>query len=246
MATATQKNETTPGTVSTMLANATKEAEAIIKDIGAGVVSITARVKDLAVVVVATRGNIERSVTSKKTGKAVTVKDWDGRSPEYREWFKDTLIPLIEEHIPQEFRGTVRSRLQNQVQEQVHKTAPAAQKAHLGMSSQSKATTQEAKRAAAKTAPAPARESQEVMPSDGIVASINQSSLVDACEMFAAAAAALATRTGKDGWSQGMSKGERKRCADLLRQALAHGMTARGTLAASVEERETTRTRTAA
>lgn len=217
--------------VSAMLAAETKNAEAIIKDIGAGVVSITARVKDLAEVVVNVRAHIPRSITSKKTQKAVTVMDWDGRSPEYKEWYREVLQKMIEEHIPTEFRGTVRTRLQNQVQERMHKVAPASQKAHLGLSAQSKATTQEAKRQAAKTAPKPSeRESQEVLPGDDIVATFESIPLPDACQYLAAIASALAKRTGSAGWSDGLSRADLARCEKLLKQSFQSLMTTRGTV----------------
>lgn len=217
-------------TASKVYAKETAAAEAILKGIASGLVSITAETKKLAAIAVSIRGSIERSVTSKKTAKAVKVPDWTGYSPEYREWYRDTLVPLIDKIIPEDFRGTIKSRLQNQVQELAHKTATPAQKQHLGMKAQSKATTQAEKRQTAQNASnaSPARDSEEAFSPDDLVKFTKTAKVEEVCQHLAAMSEALAARVRANGFE--VSKAEAGRSEKLVGQALSHLMTGRATL----------------
>lgn len=213
------------------LTDATAKADAELQKIGTTVVSITAGVASLAGIVVGVRKMIERSITSKKTGKAVTVPDWDGRSPEYRDWYRDILTPLIDKRIPEDFRGTIRTRLQNQVQEQAHKAATPAQKAHLGMAPKSKATTQQEKRQAAKTganASSAPRDTDEAFSVDSLVAFAKEGPAEEVAQTIAAMCEAFAGRVRKSDFD--MPKAGAKRSSDFLKQSLSHLMTTRAGL----------------
>lgn len=217
-------------TVAEMFAEQTAAADSELEKIGKTVISITEGVRSLAKIVVGVRSSISRRVTSKKTQKTVTVPDWDGRSPEYREWYRDILTPLIESRIPEDFRGTIRTRLQNQVQEQAHKAATPAQKAHLGMAAKSKATNQAEKNASNKKA-ADAKQdrpSEEVFSTDALVARSKDAKVKDVAQDIAAMANTLATRVRANGFE--VSKAEAKDAEKLLGQSMQRLMEARATL----------------
>lgn len=204
----------------------TKRADSILTHLGSTVTSITADVQKLAVVVVEVRESISRSITSKRTAKAVTVPDWDGRSPEYREWFNDTLLPLIEQRIPAEYLGTIRTRLQNQVQEEWKRKATPAQLAHLGLSKVSKAKTAAAKTTAAKVGTE--RPSDESFTTDGLVAHVKDTPIADAAQSIAAMCETLSKRVTANKGE--MTKAQRDKTATLLGQALQYLMSARSNL----------------
>jgi len=208
----------------TLYADETSKIREHLSAVAQSVVSITDAVKSIAGVICDVRGSIEREMTSAKSGKLVTVPDWTGRTDRYRTWFRDTFQPLVEELIPADFQATIRSRVQNQVQEEAHRRATPTQKAHLGMSARSKAQNQETKRAQQKTAAADGRQSDEEFSTDALVARVKDSdSFRDVAQDIAAMARAYRQKTA----NVDMSKGDRDATDKLLRQALSDLMQAR-------------------
>lgn len=93
----------------------------------------------LATVIARMRKTITKETTSKSTGKTVTVPVWDGRSPAYREWYKDHFLPILEEMVTDSrLRSLIRSNVQNLVQAMVKKEATPAEKRHLGLTAAAK------------------------------------------------------------------------------------------------------------
>lgn len=125
--------------VSVLMNEATEKSKEILASIGATLVDITERTKELAGVVMAVRLGITRETRSKKTDKVVVVRDLDGRSGQYRQWYKDSFMPLVEEHIPESYKRGVLQAMQNHVQVLQKSEGKPSELEHLGL----KATTKE-------------------------------------------------------------------------------------------------------
>lgn len=259
MATATQnsKQGTSTGSNDAPVIDLSKETSAcraILDTVGKSVTSITRATQDLAIHVVNVRESIVRSVKSKKTGKVVSLPDWGGRSPEYQEWYKNILVPMIEEVIPQDFRGTIRTRLQNQVQEQAHKRATPAAKAHLGMAAKSKAQTQADKReAAAKAANSTSptanseRDTDEAFTVDSLIEAVKSAQVLESCQNLAAMSDTLARKIATPNGLDGMTASQRRNADTLVKQAINHLLTARAALDVKpTESKQSGRTRSTA
>lgn len=226
----TETNTPVPPSIAERFAAQTKAVALLLVNVGTMLVSVTDGAKAIAAEVVAVRMSIEREVTSKKTGKTVTVPDLDGRSPAYREWYKDVFGALIEEHIPETYRGTIRTSVQNHVQALVKTESTPAQRAHLGIAATNKSEKQFAKRTAAKAQTTTDRATDERFDVDSLTDYVKDetTSIVDAAQSIAAMSETLARRTLAT--VETMSKSDRKNAEKLISQAMQHLLTAGGAI----------------
>lgn len=225
----TTQAESTPAAsseVGKLFEVATNTIRGLLADAGKHVLGVEAAINGCVSAIVTLRAGTTRKVLSKKTSKTVEVFDWDGRSPEYREWKKDVLDPMIEELIPVEFRGTIKTKLQNRVQAEVKKTATVAQLDHLGIQKVSKTQKQTQKRNDQQQ-----RASESAFDVDSLTAYIgaseigeNKHTLADAAMETAAICEALKFRVTSEFEDQ--SPADRKATAKLIRQGMDHLMAA--------------------
>src|SRR6266487_3966978 len=115
-ATTTPEIPETEENIQTVAEAFTAKAREAVVALGEGVLSLTKLRIAVAVVIVDVREsihvprkslyNLKKGATKDertqylKSAKLVTLPDWDGRSVVYRDWYNNTLIPMIEEHVP--------------------------------------------------------------------------------------------------------------------------------------------------
>lgn len=196
-----------------LLNEATDASRTILADIGVTLMNITERTKELAVIVMRVRVSINRETKSKKTDKVVTVRDLDGRSGTYRQWYREGFTPLVDELIPASYKRGVLQALQNHVQALQKEEGTRTELEHLGLRGVTKDDTRKAKNDAANR-PSEAEPIGEQIASED---NARAAKLVEVAAVVARMADLLATRWAAE--VETMSKGDRAKVAQYAQQA---------------------------
>jgi len=200
------------------LAGLTSRAVTIVEGIAAALLPITEATRQLAGIVVEARQVCTRDVVKEQRGKkvSVSVPSWDGRGTAYRTWYTSDFLPLLERHIPEQYRSGVRQAVQNHVQDIVKETAPKADLRLLGLTSTKKTATAAAKKKAAVQRPSEQGSTTDSLASDSALAGATPKQLAEGLDRMADS---LLSRVRKD--SDRMSAGDRRAIAGHVKQAQA-------------------------